>query len=53
MRCPLSAGALHQEMTHATFDSWRKQVDRVVRIRARLDRPNPHYTGREKVKELV
>jgi sugar phosphate isomerase/epimerase len=44
---------VYQELEPIAFEEWAGSVDRVVRLRARLERPNPDYKGREKVKELV
>jgi hypothetical protein len=44
---------VHQEVESLAFEDWTGSVDRIVRLRTRLERPNPDYKGREKVKELV
>lgn len=35
------------------FSEWRHEVDRIVSMRFRLERPNPHYGDRDFVRELV
>lgn len=42
-----------EERESVTFDAWASDVDRVIRLRIRLQPPNPHYDGRERVKQLV
>lgn len=36
-----------------TWAEWRRQVDRIIEVRARLNRPNPNYHGRHQVESLV
>jgi hypothetical protein len=41
------------DIEEITFDEWRERVDGISELTIRLDRPNPHYHGRERVKRLV
>jgi len=50
---PTERWRVYQETDLVSFDNWRLSVDRVVRFRARLERPNPHYADRGRVRDLV
>lgn len=36
-----------------SFDEWRKDVDRIIEVRVRIERPNPNYHGRRHVRALI
>jgi hypothetical protein len=42
-----------QEVESESFEEWVETVDRVLTLRVRVERPNPHYGDRDKVKELI
>jgi hypothetical protein len=42
-----------REIAYVPFEAWAAEVDRVRAIRIRLERPNPHYGNRKRVRELV
>lgn len=42
-----------QELESVSFDEWVAAVDRVLRLRVRVERPNPHYGDREHVRSLI
>lgn len=42
-----------QELETVTFDEWIETVDRVLGLRVRVERPNPHYADRENVRRLI
>lgn len=44
---------VYEERDQIDFQKWTAGLDRVVRVRARLERPNPDYKGRQAVKELI
>lgn len=50
---PTERWRVYQELESMDFDDWVHQVDRVAQLKVKLRRPNPHYGGRERVKELV
>jgi hypothetical protein len=41
------------EHSEEPFDQWLEEVTRIERFKARIQRPNPNYVGRERVEELV
>ena len=44
---------VHQELEEVPFEAWAKTVERIVSLHIRIERPNPHYGDRKRVKELV
>ncbi len=42
-----------QEVQTVPFDDWVASVDRVLTLRVRVVRPNPHYDGRDNVERLI
>ncbi len=42
-----------QEVESVSFEEWVKTVDRVLSLRVRVERPNPHYGDRDNVKQLI
>jgi len=42
-----------QELEAVPFEEWVGSVDRVVALRVRVERPNPHYGDRQRVRDLV
>jgi hypothetical protein len=50
---PVNRWRVAQEVEEVPFEDWAEQVDRVIRLRVRLRRPNPHYGDRERVRGLV
>jgi hypothetical protein len=50
---PVDRWRLRQDVEEIPFDEWVKSVDRVVTLRVRLRRPNPHYEDRDAVRALV
>lgn len=44
---------VYQELEPVPFDDWVTSVDRVVALRIRVERPNPHYGDRANVKRLI
>lgn len=41
------------DLVRVSWERWRKTVDRVVKINARVERPNPHYQGRADVERII
>jgi len=50
---PVNRWRVSQEVEAVPFTKWAESVDRIVRLRVRLRRPNPHYGDRKRVQELV
>lgn len=50
---PVNRWRVTQEREEVSFDDWAAGVDRISRLRVKLEPPNPHYGDRDRVKELV
>lgn len=50
---PVNRWRVSQEVEEVPFVEWAETVDRVIRLRIRVKRPNPHYGNRKRVEELV
>lgn len=51
---PADRWRVEREFTEISFEEWATtKVARVALIRATLERPNPHYAGRERIEEIV
>ena len=50
---PVDRWRVSAEVEAIPFPEWVGTLDRVVRLRVRLRRPNPHYGGRQRVREIV
>jgi hypothetical protein len=44
---PVERWRVYHEKTEEPFEQWLSRVGRIERVRVRVRRPNPHYTGRE------
>ncbi|MGH2970454.1 MAG: hypothetical protein ACRDK0_15535 [Solirubrobacteraceae bacterium] len=50
---PADRWRVEREFREIGFEEWaRTSVERVAFIRATLERPNPHYAGRERIEEM-
>jgi hypothetical protein len=43
---------VESQIRQLTFDEWRSTVDRVTRLRFRLERPNPNWAGRPEIESI-
>jgi hypothetical protein len=50
---PADRWRVYQEVESVTFNEWVESVDRVLTLRVRVKRPNPHYDDRENVEQLI
>ncbi len=50
---PVNRWRVSQEVEAVPFTRWVETIDRIVRLRVRVRRPNPHYGDRQRVQELV
>jgi hypothetical protein len=50
---PTERWRVHREFLDVEFTAWVSQVDRIVALRMVVERPNPHYAGRDRVRAIV
>jgi hypothetical protein len=50
---PTDRWRVRRELRQVSFDTWATTVDRVTLVHATLERPNPHYGARRRVRELI
>jgi hypothetical protein len=50
---PVDRWRVFQELETVPFAEWVESVDRILSLRIRLERPNPHYADRERVRALI
>lgn len=50
---PMHRWRVSQEVEAVPFEEWIETVDRIVRLRVKVRRPNPHYGDRQRVRDLV
>jgi hypothetical protein len=50
---PTERWRVYAESLDVSLDEWVRRVDRVVLLRATLERPNPNYEDRERIKNII
>jgi hypothetical protein len=50
---PVDRWRVFPELETIPFEQWLATVDRVVSLRVRVERPNPHYADRQRVRALI
>jgi hypothetical protein len=50
---PTERWRVEPELRQMPFPQWAHSVDRVVLVRATLERPNPHYHGQHRIEDMV
>lgn len=50
---PFWSWRVERELIGVSWEQWLEAVDRVIDLRIRLRRPNPHYSDRKAVEDLI